>query len=803
MAREIPDRDPQLGAAPRPRFQLESQRVSSPRSAIRTVTSVRLDPAARGISLPALATAFVATVALALAASALYAQAFGQFAAYDDQGYLIVAVGHVLDGRVPYDEVALPYGPVWLLERWVLHALLGIPETTDAVRWISVATLTLAAGAFALAVRAALAPLTESRAESPAESRAGRGLRDAAAIVTLALIAPALTSATREPGHPQELHVLLLALATWAAVSARGRSRAELAWGALAGAACLVKVNVGLFAFAACGIGSGFGTRSRLVRAASALGCVALPWLLARAHLHESDVLELAGGASLSIAALAVVLLARDREPLHARERERTFDRDGALAFASGAAGALALGLAFALARGSSLGALFHELVVAPQRLPDAFASSVPTRAGVWFVHAAGLACAALSAFGPQRVRDVIRVWVVPCARVALLALVVRLPFAPVGLFAYGASWAWVWITSEGERDPWARARATLVALAVLERLQVYPVAGSQLTLGQIAFVPLAVWGVADVVAARARDLATSARVAFGGAAASSLALLGLNSRASFEVLAAGEPISLAGAIRTHATSEDALTWRWLAHALERGPSTWVSSIGSNSLYGWSGTQPPTDLVVSHAWDLLPDEAQQRLVDALRAQRDPWIVDHPGIAQEVAHRGPFFEFVDRELEPFARIGAFTLLHRRGMPAPELEGAALLDRSASTWTLDVGGIAGTSASSVRIAIARTGAVVAAAPRSADGATLELRTADGEALAVSRLALIPPGVHVRLTAGIELPAEGLACVELLDARGALLERLPIVERVGPGADRRATRGSDGAQRGSSGD
>ncbi|MBI5362142.1 MAG: hypothetical protein HZA53_03115, partial [Planctomycetes bacterium] len=591
------------------------------------------------------------------------AESFGLFMEYDDQGFLEVVVRHLLEGRAPYDAIAVPYGPIYLLERYLLHAVLGAPLGTDGVRWITTATWLLAALAFGVGVARAL------RGSSGAW---------AAGIAALLLVALHVKDIALEPGHPQELYLLLAAALSAAAVGAGERARASaVLWGVLGGALLLVKANLGVFALVAGLLGvrvfAGGSRRARAAELALALLAVGVPCALMRTRLGTPWVREFALGSTLALAALAACVW-RARREQHAEPRPpKTL-----VAFVLGVLGALALGAGFAFARGASPGALVDQLFLAPLRLPTAFELALPERPFVLLVTLAGCACAALHAFGPPAARELLRRRGLPVLRLLFLALVVAAGTDGALLFEYGAGWAWVLAApfATPSAPGIERWRTTLVWFALLERLQAFPVAGSQIQLGQVALVPLAIWGAVDAAGALARGSSTARAgfacvlVLFAGA------LTWLRGSGAAEVEARSQPLALAGAERTRTAPDAAARLRWLAHNLARGPSTFVSVIGSNSLYGWTGKPPPVVTPVSHAWDLVTPAQEAELLDALARAPDAWIVDHPGLLAPL-QRGdrPFFATLARDYRPFARHGGYVLCARKDQPVPRLTACA--------------------------------------------------------------------------------------------------------------------------------
>src|SRR2546426_389383 len=174
---------------------------------------------------------------LAAAPAALpyaYTFMFSQFVPYDDEGYFTVTVQHLLDGHRLYDDVPVPYGPFFYLSRWLIYGTLRVPLVTDAVRLITIGHWLLCA--------ALLAAVTYRLSHR-------RDGRLCLATMTLVAMTLHLSTAAREPGHPQELAALLIVAACLlgTVVSAGPRGLVCGLLGAAVGASLLVKINVGVF----------------------------------------------------------------------------------------------------------------------------------------------------------------------------------------------------------------------------------------------------------------------------------------------------------------------------------------------------------------------------------------------------------------------------------------------------------------------------------------------------------------------------------------------------------------------------
>src|SRR6185295_18091353 len=92
------------------------------------------------------AVAIVAIVGLAAAGGVF--KDFSSFEFYDDEGYMMLSLRHVLDGNRLYGDVRVPYGPAYYLEKWIVHGALAVPLTHAAVR-VTTATLRVSAAGLA------------------------------------------------------------------------------------------------------------------------------------------------------------------------------------------------------------------------------------------------------------------------------------------------------------------------------------------------------------------------------------------------------------------------------------------------------------------------------------------------------------------------------------------------------------------------------------------------------------------------------------------------------------------------------
>ncbi len=597
----------------------------------------------------------------AVACAALFAASwcFSQFAGYDDQGYMMLVVRQLLDGRAPYVEIAVPYGPFYLFQRWIEHTLLGVPLSTDAVRWLTVAHWTTVALLVAWSVARALEPLRQRWLWASL----------AALVSTLQLRDTAL-----EPGHPQETYLLAVACA-WCASSrsAAGPRRRAFGWGALVGLLGCVKVNLGVLAGAAwlCIVAS--SSRSRGLRLVPVAIAVALPLGLMRGNLEKPWVLALCANAVLALLALAVQSV-----PVRAGSGAGSAHPGS---FALGLVGAASLGLGFALLRGATPGALVEELLLAPLRFASTFEVAFMPRTAGLVVTALGLLCACAFAWGSPVLGERLRARLLAWMQLAYLGLIVVAAGGFVPLehggwlrFEYGAGFAWVLAFPCGA-DPdgrVARLCRGVLWFSLFERLQAYPVAGAQVAVGELGFCFVAI-----VVAARAlaHGLAFRPQRTWIAHAWAPLLLLAAGRSAVAEslenarLMAHFVPLDLPGARLLHVPRGQATVARWLAHNLDACSSTFVSTISFNSLYFWSSKPPPSSVLIGQSLNLVSSARQEQVVRALRASDAPWVVDHTGIfPAAVPGEHPLLDYARRELHLVASSGNYRLWARTQAPA---------------------------------------------------------------------------------------------------------------------------------------
>jgi hypothetical protein len=551
---------------------------------------------------------------------AAYFQLFTYFVRYDDEGYLLISLSEFLDGGVLYDEVYTQYGPFYYLLFGGFFELLGVSVTANAGRLIVVVVWLATATLHGIAVHRLTGWLWVGVAAQ------------LVAFMTLRVL-------IAEPMHPIGLTCLLLA--GMLALAGRSSGRATgvaVGLGLLVAALVMTKINVGALAAVAVLAAAALALPPLRMRRFLRYGALALLLLAALGvlgpDLGRAWVLEFLAVVAGALAATAITVLS-------SATAEGGVAAYRWVAIVAGTAVAAALAIALTtVALGSSAGEVIDGVVLEPAKLRDVFVVpvSLPNAAVDWAILAV-VAAVAVRTF--PRVDDrPPSAWSAAARIVAGFAVwasvTASAPFTvspPSGRMVIPLLVAW--IAAAPPRGvveaPWAAfARVFVVLLAVLEALQAYPVAGSQLTAAALMFVPVGGLLIADglrtLVAAGARESVALKRWSTVVGLAIVIGLI-----AKFAVDGALRPLWVSGhnysdfeSVSLHGTDHirmppaDAAGYERFATAIRDRCESFISLPGLNSFYLWTGVPPPTGMNAGDWMYLLDTEQQQRVVDAVR-----------------------------------------------------------------------------------------------------------------------------------------------------------------------------------------
>lgn len=613
----------------------------------------------------AILTYTVAAMAMLLAA---YFVVFTVWAGYDDEGTLLVTLQAFAGGDTLYRDVYSPYGPFYYEVFGGFFALSGIDVSNDASRSIVMVLWVATSFLFGIAAQRLTGRLT-------------LGLTAMiAAFATLYVLA-------NEPMHPQVLCVLLLG--GFVALAAFGPGRRPLwagaAAGAIVGALLMTKVNLGVYAGAAAVLAAALTLeplrRRRWLSWPAVALVLLLPLVVTFRDLDQAAVRDLVVAQTLALAAVAVAAW-----PLGwgLGERDRALP-SWLLGATAGLAVAVVAILVAIVATGSSLSDVYDGMVTEAMRVREVNPGQFPMASAVvdWAVVA--VAAAALTvmlrrgeAGEPSPWPGVLRA----VAGLAILFSVTRISPLSLGPSAgnqvsLAAVLCWVAAIppASAVEAPFKRfLRVLLPALGVAELLQVYPVPGSQVGIAALTFVPVGALCLGDALTSLRRWSEARGGVGlerFGMAATVALVALAM----IFAVNAVLRSIAnnatiyrdnfelpFAGASQLRLSQADAENYTRLVELLHEHRCTdFIGYPNVNSLYLWSGIEPPAPAAPGAWIEALDSERQARIVRQLRRSPRPCAIRNEG--QAAAWLGgqpppdrPLVNYVNGEFETVETVG---------------------------------------------------------------------------------------------------------------------------------------------------
>lgn len=575
---------------------------------------------------------------------------FSGFHAYDDEGYFLITLKDYLSGQ-PLLNPAVPiYGPFFFETMGGFFKVLGLAPGHDNGRIVTLAILLIAS-------------LLGGVAGYRLTRNLWLGL--GAQLLTFGV----LSALGNEPTSPSGMvSILLVCLVVAAAFrSERPRATAVLI-GAIVGALCLIKINVGAFAAVAVAFAWAASVPQRwrrLLLPLMALAITVLPAALMLPLLTSDWVLEFAIVVALSAAAVGVACVFAAPRSLPAASGRW---------FAAGGTVLVIASLGVALVGGTRPEDFWNRLVVASLQFPRIFTLPLPLNAGYDLIAALSFAAAlALSVWSaiaraPATATGLVRVGVGFFTWLSMLLM-------PNSIFLLALPLAWVATQASGDEggDPaGSYSRLLLPALAVLESLQAYPVAGTQLSLAAVCLVPVGAItlgdGIRQLRGAGAARAATVKAVSWVAPAAlvinvAVFLLLALTVTAGFRT---GTPLGLPGAETIRLPAQQATQLRRLVAAINRDCSSFVTFPGMNSFYIWTAEDPPTQVRVEIWWLILDGNEQQSVVQQLAGKPRLCVVKNQQVIDMWAEgrpvpRRPLVDYIDGNFADGGSYGDYQLL----------------------------------------------------------------------------------------------------------------------------------------------
>ncbi len=607
--------------------------------------------------LPAWALCLGTIAFLLIAGVYAYSTIFSQFRPYDDEGCMMIFVKGYLDGHPLYDGLYIMYGPFYFFYEWIVHTLCSLPVSHDTtgllcvVHWVAAAAiLALAAGRMTRSVLLAFFVFMQGVVH--------------------------LTGLAVEPGHPQELVAVLLAV--MAAVLAKGTDRrwVLVVLGAIGAALVFTKINVGAFYGIALALALVSHTRFFQSRRILTAGLFALsgslPLMLMKADLTAHWARQYGWQACVTVLAVGAVGC------VFGVRRDAGLRQWVQAGFGFVSASAIFIGVL--LLTGTSLSAIVDCLVICPSKLAGAFC--VPLTFPHGYTSSSLALLAAAVAVSLRSRLDQMRLAVLILKGIYGFVGSLCLLDYQAGQLGYFMPWIWLLLvpsrTGSSSERPDTFPRTVLCMVAAWQGLQAYPVAGTQVVIA--TFLPVLIYSLClyDAVTGLAAEpwlsrqlegMSLRTAVLVRGLVLASLLYLFAAKwcmpQFYWQFYASQEPLKLRGARHLRLPARQAATYRALTQYVEKECDTFVTYPGLNSLYFWTGKTPPTCLNCG-AFVWLSDEQQAQIVAALQTIRRPLIVVNEHRIQSMSDAadmgaGPLGRFIRDQCHEVKRLDNFRIL----------------------------------------------------------------------------------------------------------------------------------------------
>lgn len=581
---------------------------------------------------------------------------------YDDEGYILLTLRNQLTHGGLYDVVYTQYGPFFYAVLGGISRVLDFEWNNTSGRWFTLLTWLTASGSCGLLV----------------------WLRSRLWMATLFTVVSTfgmLWIMLQEPVHPGGLITVIVAISALAGTECINRSRPRMfavCIGALGTFVALTKINAGAFLLMAGGLWLLSTQSGRLRRPAltiALLATVVVPFLLMHPLLEKAWVPTFA--LLIALSSVGAVITASEcgdgwSAPSHI------------LWFAGSALGAALLVMAWSLGQGTSLHGLLHGVILAPLQHPDIYSFPVKWRPFVVPCAVAGVLLVIAWAARPRSlgVLHAVAIIRVAIASTSAFAMLPRSGTSVAALaLCYGVPAAALFsITLHPSSDRTAGlVRPWLAILFVLQSMQAFPIAGSQLNWGTFLWIPLMVLGLVDAInfwSARVRTTWSRVFGVFFLVAACWLVVLQID-----EFIRIQKARTLDGMRLGLPGAEDIILPAPVASALHvvsvnahQSAGTLFSLPGLFSFNQWSGKPTPTLRNVTHWFSLLSEADQQEIIRSMSADpRACFVLQQPLVVllakSGFSARGPLVAYLHNNYRKTLEVDGISLWVRDERDTP--------------------------------------------------------------------------------------------------------------------------------------
>jgi hypothetical protein len=546
--------------------------------------------------------------AIGLIAILAFSRLFTVFVNWDDEGYFLQAYRDFLSGRVLYDQVFAVYGPFTFLSAAVAARFDPANVTNDQFRWITLPVWILTA---------ALLGRTVWRATG----------RFSIALALFLLAGVQLRGLAKSVGHPQLWVNLAGALLAWMGLDWAWQSGKEhrFFWmGALIAVVALTKVNMGVFAAIAAGLGLSLHMKAYrrlliphvLIAGAGVLGIL----LLVESTTHSEKLFALAYLTSLGAIVAAI----------RAQPTPEAVPPVCATWLAAGCATCFGFGVAATLISGTTVRALIEGVITAPALLTQSY--HYP------FFDATARKSLLITALALGTMGIAVLRWL---GRITMSPAVLGLSKAAIGgtllcAFYYDHRMAltgsllflWLLLVDIPDRSgPGHGRRLLLVLMSALFSIQLFPMAGEQVDWAALLPMTAAALLLADgsnqMAAASSAGEIPHAAGWLVRAAGMLFALflgasIGRTALQHIEQWRRDSPVNLPGTYWLHLPEMQRSRLTTTVNQLKDNCDTVLTVPGLYSFSLWSGV-PPVEQKRFNSWVFLwPEEVQNTALPRLR-----------------------------------------------------------------------------------------------------------------------------------------------------------------------------------------
>jgi hypothetical protein len=568
-----------------------------------------------------------------LGAITFWHMSFSYFAEQDDEGFLMASVLAWLSGVRSYEEYFTRYGLFYYFQRLALHQLLSLPLSNSLVRLVSVCSGLLTINLLTLAAHSRLVGLQIGRL----------GFSTLYYLLFFILVSHYSIS---EPGHPQELLMILLSCMVFFLLAKENLVPAHIfILGILAGLLLFTKINSGLFI--------ALSVVLALLSASQRQGVNRFLWCaLWIVTFSLSPILlypslgSLEGAVLLSLLTLSLI-------PICHQTTIRNFTQISERSlpmFSFGFSLVFSFFFFWYLVSVGGLDTFFAGVLFQHLSLPGQY--SVPLGLGI---DALLLGVSSLTLYfyvylGNRKYLDGLRF-----AYFSILVLFALLE-RNAGIISFGLAFSWLPLisTSGGGLSP---VRLILVLMSVLHTLYCYPVAGGQAAIVSSLFILNTSFSLADMKPWRTMLVPNFIGV-------SALILFYLGGSVWIDRYQKLQPLHLSGTEKMRLTKYQNLLYGSLSQVLQENNQPFATFPGMNSFYFWTESTPPSWM--NGAWgNLFNAKFQEEVIAVFETSSSPIVLENQAInrfwsGELMKQSPPIFGWLDLKLPRQFRISDFVV-----------------------------------------------------------------------------------------------------------------------------------------------